>query len=269
MKITITRTTPTFAGPTAGVFVQWTVEAAPTDTALVFTLYRSGSPAGPFDVVMDNITDVHYEDQHVPSYSYEQTRSLTAIQREMYYRVEAAGVISEPVPVGDGLPKRYRLMRRKIQRDITKSLRVGDGIPFTVLPRKHWGIRCTTCFDRLTKSVTNSKCKVCYGTGFIDGYEGGYNLLARKGTTNVQSSVAPQGKVEINQIQLVMLDYPRISVDDVLVETWQDRRYVAKHVTRTELRGVPVHQQLVMSELARDSVEYFIPVPVGPPQEHY
>lgn len=269
MKITITRTTPTYAGPTAGVFVQWDVQAALANTTLVFTLYRGGSPAGPFDVVMDNITDLHYEDQHIPSYSNEQTLALTALQREMYYRVEAAGVISDPTPVGDGLPKRYRLMRRKIQRDITVSLRVGDGVPFTMLPRKHWGIRCTACFDKLTKSVMNSKCKSCYGTGFLGGYEGGYNLLARKGTTNVQSNIAPQGTVEVNQIQLVMLDYPRVQVDDVFVETRQDRRYVVKHVTRTELRGVPVHQQLVISELGRDSVEYFVPVPTGPPQEHY
>lgn len=269
MQVSITRTTPTFHGPTAGVFVQWTVASPPVDTALVFTLYRSDSPAGPFDVVMENLTDDHYYDAHIPSYSYEQTVAFGSLARKLYYRVEASGVASAAVPLGDMLPKRIMLLRRKMQRDLAIQLKVGAGIPFTVLPRKHWGLRCTICFDKLTKKVMDSKCSACYGTGFVDGYHYGYNTLARKGVTNIQTSVAPQGKVEINQLQITMLDYPRIEVDDLFVEVRQDRRYVVKHVTRTELRGVPVHQQLICSELARDSIEYRIPVPDSPPLQVY
>ena len=47
----------------------------------------------------------------------------------------------------------------------------------------------------------------------------------------------PQGKVEVNQLQVTLLDYPRLVVDDLLVETRQNRRYVVKVVTRTEIRG--------------------------------
>ena len=267
MRICITRTTPTYSGAHAGVFVQWDVVDPPVGVALEFTLHRSGNPAGPFEVVMDRITDVHYQDQHVPAYAYEQTLPHTSIAREIYYRVEANGVISEPTPAGDGLEPRYRRIRHKIQRDIGLSLRVGDGIPFTVFSRKHWGLRCVECFDKLTKQVLNARCSSCYGTGFIGGYDSGYNLLGRKGTTNVQTNVGPQGKVEVNQLQVTLLDYPRLVVDDLLVETRQNRRYVVKVVTRTEIRGVPVHQQVICSELARDSVEYLLPVPDTYPQE--
>lgn len=269
MKITITRTTPTYLGSNAGVFVQWIVEEAPVNTALEFTVYRAGSPSGPFEVVMEGLTAPHYYDQHIPSYPYEQTLAHMSLQRTLYYRVEAGGVTSATVPVGDRLPRRIQLMRRKMQRDFAVALRVGSGVPFSVLPRMHWGIRCTACFDKLTKKVMNTKCTTCFGTGFVDGYHTPYNILARKGTTNVQTSTAPQGVVEVNQIQVTLLDYPRVEVLDVLAETRQDRRYVVKHVTRTELRGVPVHQQAVVSELARDSIEYRIPLPDTTPLQVY
>ncbi len=67
-----------------------------------------------------------------------------------------------------------------------------------------------------------------------------------------------QGIVEVNQIDFTLLDYPAIAADDLLAELHSNRRYIVKHVTRTELRGVCVHQKLVISELARDSIEYRI-----------
>lgn len=269
MQVAITRTTPIYASPTtAGVFVQWDTTDVPPNTDVSFVLERSGSPAGPYEEVMRGLVAPHYYDQHVETTTdAAQTYSETSLQRVVYYTVIATAgplvVRSEPFAVGDGLPRRQMLLRRKIQRDIAVAFRVGSGIPLVVLSRRHWGIRCTACFDKLTKTVMNSKCLTCYGTGFVGGYFDPVQIMARKGTTNVQVNTAPQGKAEINSIDLTMLDYPRMQVDDVIVEVHQDRRYVVKHVTRTELRGVPVHQKLVISELARDSVEYRVSVPSG------
>lgn len=265
MQVTITRTTPIYASPmTAGVFVQWIVTEPPTNTPLLFTLLRSGAPDGPFETVMANLTTPHFFDNHVESAD---TVAQVSLQRVIYYTVIVTGggssARSSSVPVGDGLPKRQALLRKKIQRDIAVAFRVGSGIPLAILSRKQWGPKCTACFDRLTKSVTNAKCLVCFGTGFQGGYHEPVHVTARKGVTNVQVTTSPQGKTEVNQSELTILDYPRLAVDDVIVELRQDRRYVVRHVTRTELRGVPVHQRVVMSELARDSVEYRIPAQSG------
>lgn len=262
MKIEITRTTPIYASSTtAGVFVQWLPTDVPANTPdPVFTLLRSGSPNGPFEVVAANLTALHYFDAHIQG---ESTLGYTSLQREVYYTVTSSTARSAATVVGDGLPKRQRLLRKKIQRDISVAFRVGSGIMFAVLPRRHWGMRCTVCFDKLTKSVANSKCLSCYGTGFVGGYHEPFHVMSRKGVTNTQVTTSPQGKTEVNQLDMTILDYPRLSVDDIIAELRSDRRYVIRHITRTELRGVPVHQRVILSELARDSVEYRIPISSG------
>ena len=268
MLLTITRTTPIFA-PTAqsGNFVQWTLTDIPTGADFHFTLERGGAPEGPFEKIAGDLTDFHYFDKHVQSTSdAKEAYGELSLMRQTYYRVTAAaGPVSATAvaPVGDQLPRRQYLLRKKIQRDLAVSFRVGNGVPLAVLKRRHWGCRCTACFDKLTKSVTNSKCKVCYGTGFTGGYHAPVKISGRKGTTNTRVQTAPQGKTEINTLELTVLDYPALAQDDIIVELKTNRRYVIQHVTQTELRGVPVHQKVVMSELARDSIEYSVQVGSG------
>ncbi len=257
MQVEITRTTQIFTTPaTAGVFVQWDVQAPPAQEAITFLLERGGGPEGPWETAATGTAGYYFYDTG--------NDERLSLQRQVYYRVTATAVstvaVSAPRLIGDSLPTRQRLLRKKIQRDIAVQYRVGSGVQFAIFKRRHWGTRCTHCFDALTRTVTDAKCAYCLGTGYEGGYHAPVRIQARKGVTNIQTNVAPQGKVEVNQVRLTLLDYPRLEPDDVICEVHQDRRYVVKHATRTELRGVPVHQELVMSELARDSVEYLLTV---------
>lgn len=261
MKVTITRTTPIYTTPdNAGVFVQWDV-TEPPQTPITFSVERAESPEGPFTALIANLTDMRWYDAHRTQPCGETGLNFLSLQRNIYYRVtaQAAGAADATAlnVVGDGLPPRQRLLRRKMQRDAALGFRF-NGVEVDVLKRKHSGARCTTCVDKITKTVMNSKCLVCFGTGITGGYHTPVRLHGRKGTTSVQTSVAGQGTVEVNQIDFTLLDYPAMAVDDVIAEMHSNRRYVVKHVTRTELRGVCVHQKLVLSELGRDSIEYRI-----------
>lgn len=272
MRVVLTRTTPIYTNPaTSGVFVQWHVEDPPT-TPLTFRLQKSGSPNGPFETLVSGFTGFHYYDAIKPYVEGEEQQNPFSLQRDVFYTVTAEAAGTElsrmTLAVGDYLPRRQFLLRRKMHRDIRVGFKF-NSIPWVLFKRKQWGVRCTACYDSLTNTVLNSKCLVCFGTGFEGGYEAPFHLLARKGTTNPQISMAPQGLVEVNQIELTLLDYPTIAVDDVLSELRQNRRYVVKHVSRTELRGVPVHQKLVISELARDSVEYSLIVEMGASPTYY
>lgn len=269
MRVEITRTTPVFAPPRdSGVFVQWVMQDLGTSPAeFTFSLDRAESPTGPFTQVVSGLTEFHYFDKHVRSDtdSFE-AQNLLSLRRTVYYRVVAtssAGTLAAVSEVGDRLPHRIAAMRRKIQRDIAVMLRAGAGLPFAILKRRHWGRRCPRCLDKVTKTVLDSKCPVCAGTGFQGAYHEPVRITARKGVTNVQTSVAPGGVSEVNQLDFTMLDYPLMAVDDVIVEIHTDRRFVVRAVTQTELRGVPVHQKLVMSELARDNVAYSVLVGNG------
>ena len=265
MEVEITRTTPIYRSPeSTGVFIQWVVKHPPVSGVGAARLERSGSPEGPFELVVDNINTYHYFDKFrdTPAPGLGLTRenlNFLSLAREVYYRLTVLGADGSSArvvrEVGDELPKRQSLLKRKIQRDIRVGFKF-NGVPIAVLKRKHWGIRCVDCFDLLTKRVTTSKCNTCFGTGFEGGYYEPVRISGRISVKNVQTDITVQGKADINQTQLTMLDFPILEDDDIVVHLNTNQRYIVKHVTRTELRTVPVHQKILLSELERSSVEY-------------
>ena len=130
------------------------------------------------------------------------------------------------------------------------------GVPLAILKRLHWGSRCTDCFDVVTKRVTKSKCNQCFSTGFTGGYHDPVRVSGRVSPRTVQTAIGPQGLNDTNTVQLIMLDYPSLEAEDVIVHVNTNQRYIVQAITRTELQTVPVHQEVVLSELARDNPVY-------------
>lgn len=274
MRLTITRTTPIYAPlPRSGVFVQWDFTELPDPGPnVIFTVSRSESPRGPFTYVASGVTNPYYFDAHVAGTSgsvvaWEQR----SISQTIYYRVQAydatvprvVALAEDICEVGDRLPKPSWLVRRKMQRDMALQMKVRNGVPIAILKLKHWGTRCTRCFDRTTKSVLDNDCPVCFSTGFVGGYYDPVVVLGRKAVTSVQAQVRATNLVEVNTPAFWMLDYPQIVREDVLVELRTGRRFHVVGATRTEIQGVPVHQRAEISELARDNTAYNVPVPTG------
>jgi hypothetical protein len=263
MRVEITRTTPIYNNPaTTGVFVQWKVEQPPANTAIVFAIERAGSPEGPFEAIASNINTFHYFDggRHipVPTDGTRENLNFLSLQRNIYYRITATAgteTVQSVEPVGDQLPRRQFLLRRKMHRDIRVGFKFSS-VPLIVLKRRHWGLRCRECFDLLTKKVTKSRCETCYSTGFEGGFFDPVKIEGRLSVYAVQEQMTQQDIVENEQKQLTVLDYPLLEIEDVVAELRMNKRYVVKHVSRTELRTVPVHQRAVLSELSRDAIEY-------------
>lgn len=273
MELQITRTTPVYRAPTnTGIFVQWTVLSPPSTGVDHFKLERSGSPEGPFELVVDNITDFHFFDDlrsaPVPltSTDLRENLSFLSLSRAVYYRatviaVDATTATATRVVGPDNLSRKLLLLRRKMQRDLAIAFKFNSR-DLAILKRKHWGIRCNDCFDRLTKRVTVSKCDTCYGTSYEGGYFSPVRVRGRLGVQNTQTIITPQGKTDSNQKRLTLLDYPEVEIDDVIVDILANDRYIVKHRHATEMQTVTVHQQLTVSELARDSIEYRVPANV-------
>ena len=286
MELKITRTTPIYRNPaTTGVFVQWAI-TNPVSSVLTFKVERSGSPEGPFEEVIDNIDTFHFFDalRHVPepvipetpvvlcgpepepiteSPDTRENLNFLSLHRAVYYRITGTDDVGNTVQaverIGDTLERRQALLRRKIQRDISVGFKF-NAVPLVVLKRRHWGLRCRECFDQLTKRVTKSKCESCYGTGFEGGYFSPVKVRGRLGVENIQTQISQHGKVDTNNKQLTMLDYPILEEADLVIELRQNNRYLVRNITQTELQTVSVHQRAVLSELERDSIEYRIVV---------
>lgn len=263
MKVEITRTTPIFNHPeTTGVFIQWKVEQPPADAAITFSIERAGSPEGPYEAIASNITTFHYFDggRNLPNTleGVRENLNFLSLQRNIYYRITATAntITAQAVePVGDRLPRRQFLLRRKMHRDIRIGFKF-NSVPLIVLKRKHWGVRCKECFDLLTKKVTKSRCESCYSTGLEGGFFDPVQIEGRISVYAVQQQMTQQDIIENEQKQLTVLDYPLLEIDDVVAELHTNLRYVVKHVSRTELRTVPVHQRAQLALLSKDAIEY-------------
>jgi len=264
LGITVTRTMPLFP---LGAFIQWDL-VNPTESGIYsFSIYRGYSPAGPWEPLALNVANVmNYIDRVSTTQAVPTAPNQLALSRNTLYRVtatppsgatNAAEVISsiEPRLVG-----KQRLLRRKLLRDEAKMLRRINGVEIAVLKRMRWGTRCPKCYDKYAKEVVRGNCTTCFGTSFTGGYHAPVVTLGRRSVGPVETSLAPQGKTDIAQSQLTMLDAPVVEADDIVVFLRDNRRFLVTKQIQTEIQTVSVHQKLLVSELARSSVEYRIPV---------
>lgn len=270
MEVRITQTTPVYRNPNDhGVFVQWDIEGPPASGIDYFTLERSGSLEGPFEMVIEKLFDFHYFDKfrETPAATGTTTRenlNFLSLNRTVYYRVTAVpnsgDAVSVVRAVGPNIiSRKLLLLRRKMLRDFSVALKF-SGVDLVVLKRRHWGERCEECFEPLTKKVLNSKCEECYGTGFKEGYFSPVKVRGRFSVENIQSDITPQGVTDISGKRVTLLDMPKIDERDIVIDLAQNKRYTVKLRHNTEMQTMVVHQVLSVTELARDSVEYRIPV---------
>jgi hypothetical protein len=293
MRAVITKITPWFPHK---VNLQWDLEAISSVGVFHFDVERSGSPGGPWTTVVTGLHDVYlYEDDLTT-----EKVNVLALNRDLYYRIKSTPptgpvVYSDPVnlegqtvstindhqpvigytvdfrsqvepnPVTGimprpGIRRRKRLLRRKILRDEYIVLRALNGIEFFLLKRRHFGTRCTVCYDPASRRVLRSACPACYGTSWTNGYFTPILLLGRKLPSQIQTQEAPQAKVEVNQTKIQFLDFPRIDEEDVLIEKNTNKRFLVMQRYFTSLKTIPIHQTITVSEFERQAVEYNIPV---------
>lgn len=265
-ELRITRTTPVYRNSSDhGVFVQWDLAVPPVANVQEFKVERSGAPEGPFELVMDKILSYHFFDKFrwIPDQVNREHINYLSLSRSVYYKVtmtaEDGTSISDIRAVMPEIRMRkIALLRRKMQRDLSVAFKFNT-VDIAVLKRRHWGVRCTACFDLLTKQTTESKCLTCYGTGFEGGYFDPIRIRGRLGVQNVQSNVTPQGKADVNKKRLTILTYPEVEHDDIVVDIAQNKRYIVQNRHQTELQTRGVHQVITVSELARDAIQYRIP----------
>lgn len=259
------------------MFVQWdlTPDAAVSGT-FAFDVYRSGSPGGEWvniATVADAthlLDDMHAEEDRDGAQLESVTRSLyykvactdpsgtrvESLATDLYGRVALDDKQTDQLQPGVRLENRKFLLRRKIIRDESIAMRSLNGVKIAVLKRRHFGTRCTYCFDPLTKLNTASRCTKCFGTGWVGGFYLPIFTYARFGASGTQTSLAVEGASDMNQNGVTLLNYPLVEEGDVLVEPETDVRWRVAFVNPTHMRQLVVHQRVTAIELPRSSAEY-------------
>lgn len=211
--------------------------------SITFKLELSGNPTGPWELVAENLTDtLVYEDMN---------SSTFGALKDKYYRVSTqdGAFVSEPRPVLGQMPKKQYLISRKIFNDETVMLKKANGTAMAVIKRKHWGDRCS-CVDPVTKLSLNSDCELCHGTKIIQGY---YEPILTYGNIQPSSLGTDYGAAgsvpEIETTQGMLLSFPLVYKDDILVELDTNKRWKVVSSKSTELLRNAVHQDIIVSLL--------------------
>ena len=239
--------------------VQWTI-SDPNSQVGKLSVLRSGSPEGPFEVVAEDLpTDTFfYQDYELAKFG---------LSQNFWYRLRITSkvkpdevILSDPRTVEfNAQPHRYRVVR-KARRDLYITLSKLNGSVYILLKRKRFGSRCGTCYNEFTQDVVLSNCGECYATGYEGGYHDPVSIWGKIDPTLIRQQFGTQGISETSMLGFVTLDYPLIDLEDILVEQQTNRRFLVMQKIQTQSSGIPVHQDLQVSELARTAVEYSIPV---------
>jgi hypothetical protein len=265
LGIAISRVTPLY--PVAN-FIQWDLLTPTESGSYLFDIHRSGSSSGPWEALQLGAVDKFNYLDSMPQVATAGERAINQLSmaRQIYYRIvaippsgrdHAVESISPVEPFLNGIQK---MLKRKFLYEEMITLKKLNGVPVVVLKRMRWGPRCTRCFDKVSNQIVRSGCMNCAGTGFVPGYFAPVLTYARRGTRPLNSQVTPQGKTDTVLTQVTLLDIPKVGDDDVLVFPRDNLRFRVAQLISTELQTVAVHQKLVVSELARGSIEYCVPV---------
>lgn len=278
--------------------IQWDLEEVTESGSFTFDVERSGSTEGPWTTVGTGLADVYTYDDPL-SDEEANTLSLSRDIYYRVKVTPPSGAVNafySPVVNLDGqaeteivgprpiigyqvldpaqhevdprtqatkrprIERRLFLLRRKILRDEYVRLKKLVGIEFYLLKRRHFGTRCTNCYDPYTREVTISHCSECYGTSWIGGYFNPVEILGAPQESQVQSDLSPQTKDDIRMSQIQLLDFPRIDEGDLLIEKAHNRRFLVKRRYYTTLKRISVHQTVSVSELERQAKEYMVSV---------
>lgn len=180
-----------------------------------------------------------------------------------YYQVtarNASGTIAkDTVEVGPTLEAKQRQILRALTHAEWRAFRF-NGTQVALLKKKRWGTRCRKCVDPTTKEILRSACSNCWGTGFDGGYWNPVLTYARRAPLQETSQVTPEGKTNISNTRMVLLAIPRMEQGDLVVFLRDNKRFFVDQQVETQLRTVPVHQVVLLTEISGSDISYRIPV---------
>lgn len=264
LKIRFSRITPVYP---EGYYVQWTLDGVDPRVSghYRFRLYRSGSNAGPWELVSESIDTYSYFDQlnQPPGTTYAQNRrpNVFGLNVAFYFKIEVTapnGDVATLIDDTDPSPNiKMAGIWRKADRDFRKTLQF-TGTPAVVLKRRLWGPRCLKCFDPITKEPLRSACTECFGTGFEKGYWDPVAVHIRRTAPQGATQVTPEQRQDGNDVKLYLPWIPGVAQGDLCVFLHDGRRFLADQQTETQINLASVHQTISALELSRDHIAYRI-----------
>ena len=213
----------------------------------IFTLQESQAIDGPWTSCTPGMVNVFRYTDH--------KRRVVSKNFVLYFRLmlqTGKGTHwSAPVaPYGDSGVREWLLIRDIMRREVLQA-RTLSGILGQLWIRQVSGMKCPTCRDPITGSITNSDCPACYGVGYTPGYHGPYDAWLTFTPKQLDTTMAGDGtgtrQPVTHEVRMVVAPYAKDG--DILIDPRQDKRYYVDNVqVQTEIRRIPIVQTLVAHE---------------------
>lgn len=147
------------------------------------------------------------------------------------------------------------LIAVELRRHMNVLLREFTGRRCWLFPRRTFGQRCSSCWNKTLQKTTKSGCRTCFDTGFTRGYHHPIELFAQidTGEPAVDVPNAP-GK---NTARII--DIGGVKPRDILVEA-ENIRWRVVAVNQTEQVRSPIHLELTLQMIPKSDIEYSLPL---------
>lgn len=131
-----------------------------------------------------------------------------------------------------------------------------------VFIRKTMGTPCSCRLEARTREWSkqpSNRCLTCYGTGFVGGYEGPYDLIIAPDDWERRISQGPNGRRKEHTGEVFMGPSPLMTMRDFIVKQTNER-YSVGPVRRPTNRGNILQQHFNIGYLDEGDIRYQVPV---------
>lgn len=234
--------------------VSWAL--APTSADILdytFTVLRSESPEGPWDILtppfedkydfIDNVIQVAHRWR---TYNY----LIRVTEKESGDCKDFGPVAQEPEP---------DLVAIELRRHIRVLMQAYAGRRCIVLPVRTFGQRCPDCYNRALGKSVKSGCLTCYDTTYVRGYMHPIEAYVQVDPSSKSTQNGNPGITQQDNTTMRLGYYPDLKPNDLLIEA-ENIRWRVVSQTQTEHARAAVHQEVQIHRIPEKDVEYAIPV---------
>lgn len=204
------------------------------------------------------------------SYTYINNHIQLDINRKIYYKVTTVAINGEndeieETPLNEvdavslyDMEKIDWIWAESIRRNRWILEQAGERVK--VFIRKWAGEKCP-CWDEQYKNAKND-CSLCFGTGYVGGYEGPYDILIAPPETEKTVQLLDLGLHISYDWNTWTGPYPLLNDRDFIVRQNNDRYSIA-HVNPQGSRGAIYQQHFMLAPLDRHDPRYIVSITGG------
>lgn len=222
------------------------------------------------ETISDAVLPVGPQSEVKVTYYYQKNKVQTNLDKKVFYRVTSVAVEDGEfieTPLSYAQPKNHRevenldyIWREGIRRNNWILEQGGERVK--VFLHKISGEPCYCGRDPRTMEYSQQpdlKCMACYGTGFVGGYEGPFDIIIAPDDAERTVRQSPRGRHLSHTQDVWTGPNPLLTQRDFIVKQTNER-YSIGGITKPSARGNVLQQAFQINYLDEQDIRYKVPL---------